>query len=88
MRSFWGGFARARYLVQRVTSHRTAQIVEKHYFQPGVEDFRNALTSKLPAIMAGGDAKPTLSREELRAKLEGMTGENWAEVRRELLERS
>jgi integrase len=74
-------------LVQRVTGHRTAQIVEKHYFQPGVEDFRNALTSKLPAIMAGGDAKPTLSREELRAKLEGMTARNWETVRRELLER-
>jgi len=74
-------------LVQRVTGHRTAQVVEKHYFQPGVEDFRNALTSKLPAIMAGGDAKPALSREELRAKLEGMTVRNWDEVRRELLER-
>ncbi len=73
-------------LVQRVTGHRTAQIVEKHYFQPGLEDFRNALTSKLPAIMSGGVIKPTLSREELRAKLEGMTARNWDEVRRELLE--
>jgi hypothetical protein len=27
-------------LVQRVTGHRTAQIVQKHYFQPRAEDFR------------------------------------------------
>lgn len=74
-------------LVQRVTGHRTAQIVEKHYFQPGVEDFRNALTSKLPAIMAGGAEKPTLSREELRAMIESQNAKNWAEVQRELLER-
>ncbi len=75
-------------LVQRVTGHRTAQIVEKHYFQPGAEDFRNALTGKLPAIMAGGATKPTLTREELRAKLEGMTAENWDKVKRELLGRT
>jgi integrase len=73
-------------LVQRVTGHRTAQIVEKHYFQPDAEDFRNALTGKLPAIMAGGGAKPMLSREELRAKIESQNAKNWAEVRRELLE--
>ena len=72
-------------LVQRVTGHRTAQIVEKHYFQPGAEDFRKALTGKLPAIMAGGATKPTLTREELRARLESMTGANWEEFRTALL---
>ncbi|HOY58443.1 MAG TPA: hypothetical protein PK640_09965 [Verrucomicrobiota bacterium] len=27
-------------LVQRVTGHRTAEVVMKHYFRPGREDFR------------------------------------------------
>ena len=72
-------------LVKRVTGHRTAQIVEKHYFQPDAEDFRKAITGRLPAIMSGGAALPTLSSEELREKLEGMTAKNWEEVRLELL---
>jgi integrase len=37
-------------LVQKVTGHRTAEIVLKHYFQPGREDFRRALQS---AIVSG-----------------------------------
>lgn len=71
-------------LVQKVTGHRTAEIVQKHYFQPGKEDFRAALAAKLPALM-GGTARREMSREEIGAKLNAMTPQNWQAVRKDLL---
>lgn len=71
-------------LVQKVTGHRTAQIVQKHYFQPGKEDFRAALASKLPALM-GGTAKREMTKEEIGAKLNAMTPKNWQAIRKELM---
>lgn len=38
-------------IVQRVTGHRTAGIVMKHYFQPGREEFRRTLAGKMPALL-------------------------------------
>ena len=40
-------------LVQRVTGHQTTDIVLKHYFQPGREAFRSALSVALPQLMMG-----------------------------------
>lgn len=40
-------------LVQKITGHRTADIVLKHYFQPGREQFRQALQTRLPSVLAG-----------------------------------
>jgi integrase len=75
-------------LVQRVTGHRTAQIVEKHYFQPKDDDFRKALSSRMPSLVSGQKQEnEQLTREELRERIEGVTAKNWEEVRRELLER-
>lgn len=73
-------------IVQRVTGHRTSQIVQKHYFQPGAEDFRRTLTAKMPALMGGKmvQKKHTLS-QEVREKLESMTTENWEQIRDEIL---
>ena len=71
-------------LVQKVTGHKTAQIVMKHYFQPGKEDFRAALAAKLPALM-GGKVQKELTKEQLCAKLERMSANNWSTVRQELL---
>lgn len=34
-------------LVQRVTGHRTAEVVMKHYFRPGREDFRAAIFKRV-----------------------------------------
>lgn len=41
-------------LVQKVTGHKTTEIVLKHYFQPGREDFRNALQSAMPKLLTEG----------------------------------
>ncbi len=75
-------------IVQRVTGHRTAGIVMKHYFQPGREDFRRTLASKLPVLL-GGDVPPPKPVEsaELIETLRGMTADNWESARAELLDR-
>jgi integrase len=47
-------------LVQKVTGHKTVDVVTKHYSQPGREAFRKALESAMPRLLMNG-AK---SREE------------------------
>jgi integrase len=41
-------------LVQRVTGHKTVDVVLKHYFHPGREDFRKALESAMPQLLMNG----------------------------------
>ncbi len=41
-------------LVQKVTGHKTTGIVLKHYFQPGREDFRQALHDAMPKLLTNG----------------------------------
>jgi hypothetical protein len=41
-------------LVQRVTGHRTVEVVLKHYFKPGREHLRTVLGDKLPDVLTGG----------------------------------
>jgi len=41
-------------LVQKVTGHKTTDIVLKHYFQPGREAFRSALNKAMPALLTYG----------------------------------
>ena len=72
-------------LVQRVTGHRTVQVVEKHYFRPGAEDFRKALATKLPSLMAGVHEKTSVNNREIAAKLKAMNAENWETLRDEIL---
>lgn len=76
-------------IVQRVTGHRTTDIVLKHYFQPGREEFRRTLAGKLPALL--GDPSQAGAAEfnlvELRAKLTAMEDSTWRHIRDELLGR-
>ncbi len=72
-------------LVQRVTGHRTTQIVQKHYFQPGAEDFRKALSTNLPSSMVGSLNTTKMSHEAIKDKLTAMTPENWQNIRDEIL---
>lgn len=79
-------------IVQRVTGHRTTDIVLKHYFQPGKEDFRRTLAGKLPALLGerSNPSSPTpeaFNVDELRAKLAAMEASTWRHIRDELLER-
>jgi hypothetical protein len=60
--------------VQKVTGHKTTDIVLKHYFQPGREDFRRALQSAMPKLLTNGQKSP---KDEMKEILEGMTAKNW-----------
>lgn len=74
-------------VVKKVTGHRTADIVMKHYFQPGREEFRRTLAAKLPPLL-GGQPEPALpTPTELRARLVAMTPETWRAIRDDLLAR-
>jgi len=68
-------------IVQKVTGHRTAGIVMKHYFQPGREEFRRTLMGKLPSVIGGGPDKAPLDSSRMRKLLVAMTPDNWREVR-------
>ncbi|MCZ7636840.1 MAG: hypothetical protein M5U12_12825 [Verrucomicrobia bacterium] len=56
-------------LVQRVTGHRTVEVVMKHYFRPGREDFRAAIFKAMPKMFADGGEQS--AHDEMRAILEG-----------------
>ncbi len=47
-------------LVQRVTGHRTVEIVLKHYFRPGRDDFRETIMSAMPELLTAPTAAPAL----------------------------
>ena len=61
-------------LVQKVTGHRTVEIVLKHYFQPGREDFRRALQSAMPKLLTNGQQP---RKDEMREIVEKMSAKNW-----------
>ena len=52
-------------LVQRVTGHKTTDIVLKHYFQPGREEFRQTLQSAMPKLLTNGQKTPKQEMREL-----------------------
>jgi integrase len=74
-------------IVKKVTGHRTAGIVMKHYFQPGREEFRRTLTNKLPLILGGGGGPKLLDHQELAVHLKAMKPKTWKHIRDDLLAR-
>ena len=72
-------------LVQKVTGHKTTDIVLKHYFQPGREDFRQALQSVMPKLLTEGEEqKLGKQKAEITVGAE-LAGKNAKEEMRELL---
>jgi integrase len=61
-------------LVQKVTGHKTTDIVLKHYFQPGREAFRQALHAAMPKLLTNGQKHPKDEIQEILAK---MTAKTW-----------
>ena len=61
-------------LVQKVTGHKTAEIVLKHYFQPGREAFRHALQIAMPKLLTNGQKSP---KEEMVEILNKMSAKTW-----------
>jgi hypothetical protein len=74
-------------IVQKVTGHRTASIVMKHYFQPGREEFRRTLAGKLPALIGGPVAAKSIELAEVRSMVEAMRPRTWAKIREDILRR-
>src|SRR5690606_9614738 len=59
----------------------------KHYFKPGREEMRRILTEKMPQLFSRTDAanaedekKAPATSLGIKALIESMTAENWAEV--------
>jgi integrase len=60
-------------LVQKVTGHKTTDIVLKHYFQPGQEAFRKALQSAMPKLLMNGQKSPKDEMQEILAQTSAKT---------------
>ncbi|MEI7732813.1 MAG: integrase [Verrucomicrobiota bacterium] len=58
-------------LVQKVTGHKTTDIVLKHYFQPGREAFRQALHAAMPKLLTNGQKSPKDEALEIVGRLKG-----------------
>jgi integrase len=65
-------------LVQKVTGHKTTEVVLKHYFQPGREAFRQALHAAMPKFLTNGQESP---KEQMQAILEKTTVKTWKKDR-------
>lgn len=61
-------------LVQKVTGHKTVDVVLKHYFQPGREEFRNALQSAMPKLLTNGSKSV---KEQMLDILKETTEQTW-----------
>lgn len=57
-------------------------IVLRHYFQPGREDFRRALQSAMPKLLTNGQKSP---KDEMKEILDGMAAKNWKQGKARLL---
>lgn len=72
-------------LVQKVTGHRTTDIVLKHYFQPGREEFRRALQSAMPKLLTNGHKTPKEQMLEVLGHISAKTWQKDAKRLRELV---
>jgi hypothetical protein len=73
-------------LVQRVTGHRTVEVVMKHYFRPGREDFRQVILKAMPKMLGEGERLSAIDRiDQVRAILTKMTDRTWKRDRTRIL---
>jgi hypothetical protein len=66
----------------RFSGHKTTEIVLKHYFQPGREDFRQALQSAMPKLLTNGHKSP---KDEIRKVIEKLKGKGLKKTKERLL---
>jgi hypothetical protein len=68
-------------LVQRVTGHRTVEVVMKHYFRPGREDFRAAILKAMPKMLTDDNGRKSI-KDEILKLLDKTSARTWkADVR-------
>jgi integrase len=72
-------------LVQKVTGHKTTEIVMKHYFQPGREAFRTTLQAAMPRLLTNGQKTPKEQALEILAESKSGTWKKDAARIREIL---
>lgn len=68
-------------LVKKVTGHRTADIVLKHYFKPGRAQLSRALDTAMPELLQGVPTHPEHTVEDLVRQL---SADNWGHIKGEL----
>lgn len=70
-------------IVRRVTGHKTTDVVLKHYFRPGREEFRKTITSAMPKLLTQG-TKIEPPKEQLLKLVDGMNEKTWRKRQDEL----
>src|SRR5665213_813180 len=84
-------------LVQKVTGHKTTDIVLKHYFRPGREAFRSALNAAMPKLLMNGSGlagqtiksesrSPEKQSNKIREILTRSTAKTWKQDQARVLE--
>lgn len=71
-----------------ITGHSSPETLRRHYFMPGFEAFRRVLSDNLPPVLGGTRRRLSVSSDTLAqivAKLAGMSSENWAHTRDEIV---
>jgi len=72
-------------LIKRVTGHKTVDVVLKHYFRPGREQFKNALSVALPAFITATEQE-VLTMSGIHDELLAMNKGNWRSIRNKLVD--
>jgi integrase len=70
-------------LVQRVTGHKTVEVVMKHYFKPGRDQFKKAFENAMPDVLTDGKKSPM---DEAREIVAGMTAKTLKKDKARVLE--
>lgn len=70
-------------LVRRVTGHTAVDVVRRHYFKPGREEFRREFEKAMPRLLMNGSKSRD---EQLREIIEAMTPKTWSRDKARLLE--
>ncbi|VGO17583.1 hypothetical protein PDESU_06181 [Pontiella desulfatans] len=66
-------------IVRKITGHKTADVVMKHYFRPQREQLRAAMQSTMPGLLTSG-AKPTDPAARAADLLRTAKADNWQAV--------
>jgi len=72
-------------IVRKITGHKTADVVMKHYFRPEREQLRAAMQKALPGLLSS-TAKPFTPAERAAELLRKATAKNWKATVRDALE--
>lgn len=63
-------------IVQRVTGHRTVEVVMEHYFRPGREYFRQAIMRAMPKMLADTSGRKSI-KDEILELLDRSSARTW-----------